>query len=60
MVPPASSRTASLARALWITVGFVAVALGRQLLFPAPRITPREVGGRRLQEEKGKEGAVWA
>ncbi|KAG2454133.1 hypothetical protein HYH02_001169 [Chlamydomonas schloesseri] len=43
VVPPPNSRTAPLARALWITVGFVAVALGRQLLFPTPRITPREV-----------------
>ncbi|KAG2432568.1 hypothetical protein HXX76_008912 [Chlamydomonas incerta] len=43
VVPPAGSRSAPLARALWITVGFVAVALGRQLLFPTPRITPREV-----------------
>ncbi|GIL68519.1 hypothetical protein Vafri_21788 [Volvox africanus] len=43
VVPQPTPRTAALARVLWIAVGFMTVALGRELLFPSPRITPREV-----------------
>ncbi|GLI66848.1 hypothetical protein VaNZ11_010831 [Volvox africanus] len=43
IVPQPTARTAALARVLWIAVGFMTVALGRELFFPSPRMTPREV-----------------
>ena len=43
LFPPANSRTATLARALWICVGFLLVAVGRELMLSPYRVTPREV-----------------
>ncbi|KAG2498816.1 hypothetical protein HYH03_003009 [Edaphochlamys debaryana] len=41
--PPAGSRAAPLARAIWVTLGFCCVAMTRELFFPTARVAPREV-----------------
>lgn len=45
LFPPAGSRASTIARALWVLVGFMAVAVGREVMFSPYRITPREVRG---------------